>query len=50
MLNEKLMIILLTAALMKKILLYKISYFSEYTRSRNKVSNNLKETSLKKLL
>ena len=51
MLNEKLMIILLTAGLMKKILLYKMSYFSEsYTRSRNKVNNNLKETSLKNLL
>ena len=51
MLNEKLMIILLTAGLMKKILLYKMSYFSEsYTCSRNKVNNNLKETSLKNLL
>ena len=51
MLNEKLMIILLTAGLMKKILLYKMNYFSEsYTRSRNKVNNNLKETSLKNLL
>ena len=36
--NEKTMVILLTVGLMKKIYLYKMSYFPDsYTRSKNKI-------------
>ena len=42
MLNGKVMIIHLTVALIKKILLYKMSYFPEpYTRSKNKIKVEL---------
>ena len=42
MLNGKNMIILLTAGLMKKILLYKMSYFTEsHAHSKNKIKVEL---------
>ena len=42
MLTEKATVILLTAAFIKKILLYKMSYFSEpHTHSKNKIEVEL---------
>ena len=48
LLNEKAMIVLLTARLIKEIYLHKMSYFPErFTRSKIKIFNYAKESGLK---